>query len=104
MNKRIFSKIFFVVCIKLEHQVTRKAGYITDRIYTLGTRDKHETWPGCSSFDVLENVLGENIFVYVEWYYSTIMLCIYTYSEIPLIRCEMRWIIKSAKFWDIITF
>jgi hypothetical protein len=32
-----------VVCIKLEHQVTRKAGYITYRIYTLGTRDKHET-------------------------------------------------------------
>jgi hypothetical protein len=39
MNKRIFSKIFDVVCIKLEHQVTRKAGYITNRIYTLGTRD-----------------------------------------------------------------
>jgi hypothetical protein len=43
MNKKILSKIFVVVCIRLEHQVTRKAGYITDRIYTLGTRDKHET-------------------------------------------------------------
>jgi hypothetical protein len=30
----------------LEYQVTRKSGYITNRMYTLGTRDKHETWSG----------------------------------------------------------
>jgi hypothetical protein len=40
----IYNKIFVVVCMKLEHQVTRKSGYITNRIYTLGTRDKHETY------------------------------------------------------------
>jgi len=29
--------------MKLDHQVTRKSGYIANRIYTLGTRDEHET-------------------------------------------------------------
>jgi hypothetical protein len=38
--------------MKLEHQVERKSGYITNRIYTLGTRDKHQIMPGCRSFDV----------------------------------------------------
>jgi hypothetical protein len=33
----------------LDYQVTRKSGYITNRMYTLGTRDKHDTWSGCSS-------------------------------------------------------
>jgi hypothetical protein len=28
--------------MKLDHQVERKSGYITNRIYTLVTRDKHE--------------------------------------------------------------
>ena len=37
--------------MKLEYQVRRKSGYITNRIYTLGTRDEHETWPGCNSSD-----------------------------------------------------
>ena len=37
--------------MKLENQVTRKSGYITNRIYILGSRDKHETWPGRKSFD-----------------------------------------------------
>ena len=37
--------------MKLDHQVERKSGYITNRIYTLGTHDKHEILPGCSSFD-----------------------------------------------------
>jgi hypothetical protein len=40
----VFNKKKFVVCMKLEHQVTRKSGYITNRIYTLGTRDKHEMY------------------------------------------------------------
>jgi hypothetical protein len=30
-----------------QHQVERKSGYITNRIYTLGTRDKHEMLTGC---------------------------------------------------------
>jgi hypothetical protein len=38
--------------MKLDHQVERKSGYITNRIYTLVTRDKHEILPVCSSFDV----------------------------------------------------
>jgi hypothetical protein len=29
--------------MKLEYHVRRKSGYITNRIYTLGTRDEHET-------------------------------------------------------------
>ena len=32
--------------MKLEHQVTMKPGYITNRIYNLGTRDKHEIFHG----------------------------------------------------------
>jgi len=43
MNYRVFNIIFSDVGMKLEHQVTRKSGYITNRIYTLGTRDKHDT-------------------------------------------------------------
>ena len=38
--------------MKLEHQVTMKSGYITNRIYNLGTGDKHEIFPQGSSFDV----------------------------------------------------
>jgi hypothetical protein len=30
---------YFCVFLKLEYQVRRKSGYITNRIYTLGTRD-----------------------------------------------------------------
>jgi hypothetical protein len=37
--------------MKPDHQVERKSGYITNRIYTLGTRDKHEILTGCRSFD-----------------------------------------------------
>jgi hypothetical protein len=33
--------------MKPDHQVERKSGYITNRIYTLGTRDKDEILTGC---------------------------------------------------------
>jgi hypothetical protein len=32
---------FFVVCMQLECQGTRKSGFIINRIYTLGTSDEH---------------------------------------------------------------
>jgi len=35
--------IVVVVCMKLERPVTRTLCNITNRIYTLGTRDEHET-------------------------------------------------------------
>ena len=36
-----YFKLFFVVCMQLEHQVTRKTGYITNSIYTRGIRNEH---------------------------------------------------------------
>ena len=36
-----YFKLLFVVCMHFEHQVTRKTGYITNSIYTRGTRDEH---------------------------------------------------------------
>jgi hypothetical protein len=33
--------ICYGVGMHLDYQVTRKSGYITNRMYTLGTRDKH---------------------------------------------------------------
>ena len=43
--------------MKFEHKVTRKSGYITNRIYNLGTRDKHETWPGDTIFLMKNDII-----------------------------------------------
>ena len=32
---------FFVVCMQLEYQVTKRSGYIINRIYILDTSDEH---------------------------------------------------------------
>ena len=32
---------FFAVCMQLEYQVTKRSGYIINRIYSLNTSDEH---------------------------------------------------------------
>ena len=57
---------FFVVCMQLECQGTRKSGFIINRIYTLGTSDEH----------ILEEPML-SMWTLFLWYDSIIMFCIY---------------------------
>ena len=48
--KKFLNKFVFVVCIQLECQVTKKSGYITIRIHTIGTCNQHRLDKGVSPF------------------------------------------------------
>jgi uncharacterized paraquat-inducible protein A len=78
--------VLFLICMQLEHKVTRKTGYITNSIYIRGIRDEHRLDQGVWCLTRGEEILRWESFLCRMIRFKYYILCLH----IELLRRIIR--------------